>query len=454
MISFHYTKEKGVTWKVNKIIQLFTKTDNRFSKVSIRFDRKNITSRGGLFIFAKFLDHIGLHKILEKDLSLSIRKEGKQTKEPIINRIYSLILCITAGCFRMYEIDELRKDPQFKTVKDRLFEVVATSFSRTLKKFRREHVYELTRSFGRIVKKLLTGMRVITIDLDSTVTPVYGNQEGADKGYNPKKRGLKSYHPLLAFVYERGFLLNGILRCGSAYTSNGVIQFFQGTVSRLPKCVRRIRVRCDSGFFDGRFIENLERQKKVIHYVIKVKMKNMVGLMRLGAIEKWKKIGKNLYVGETTYRARNWKKARRIIVVKKEEIFYDGYMFEHKGYMYECYVTDFDWEAEKVVEFYNQRGGAENYIKDFKYGYGWGKMLTSSFIANEVIFLITMLTYNLTKFYQYALLGMSELEKTIIRLRERYIYQAAVITRSGRTHTIHFAKNSPLQEVNALLEAS
>ncbi len=60
-----------------------------------------------------------------------------------------------------------------------------------------------------------------------------------------------------------------------------------------------------------------------------------------------------------------------------------------------------------MVEFYNQRGDAENYIKDFKYGYGygWGKMLTDTFIANEVIFLITMLTYNLTKLYQHALLG-------------------------------------------------
>ena len=44
------------------------------------------------------------------------------------------------------------------------------------------------------------------MDLDSTVSPVYGNQEGADKEYNPKKRGLKSYHPLLAIVYEKGFL--------------------------------------------------------------------------------------------------------------------------------------------------------------------------------------------------------------------------------------------------------
>jgi hypothetical protein len=201
-------------------------------------------------------------------------------------------------------------------------------------------------------------MRMITMDLDSTVTPVYGNQEGADKGYNPKKKGLKSYHPLLAFVYEKGFLLNGILRCGSSYTSNGVIQFFRDTVSRLPKCVRRIRLRCDAGFFDGRFIENLERHRKVIHYLIKVKMKNMVGLMRLGAITEWEQIGANLYVGETTYKARSWNKARRIIVVKKEEVFYDGYMFEHRGYTYGCYVTNFDWEPKKVVEFYNQRGGA------------------------------------------------------------------------------------------------
>jgi len=107
-----------------------------------------------------------------------------------------------------------------------------------------------------------------------------------------------------------------------------------------------------------------------------------------------------------------------------------------------------------VVKFYTQRGGAENYIKDFNYGYGWGEMMTDLFIANEVIFLITMLTYNLTKLYQYALLGLDEIDKTIIRLRERYIYQAAVITRSGGSYAIHFTKHSPLREVNALLEAS
>ena len=74
----------------------------------------------------------------------------------------------------------------------------------------------LSVSFENVEKDLVFKMRMITTDLDSTVTPVYGNQEGADKGYNPKKRGLKSYYPLVTFVYEKGFLLNRILRRGGA----------------------------------------------------------------------------------------------------------------------------------------------------------------------------------------------------------------------------------------------
>ena len=73
---------------MKKSIQLFTRSNNRFSKVPVRFDKINITSRDGLFIFAKFIDRIGLDKILKKDLSLKIEKKVKQTKQPIIDRIY------------------------------------------------------------------------------------------------------------------------------------------------------------------------------------------------------------------------------------------------------------------------------------------------------------------------------------------------------------------------------
>ena len=59
-------------------------------------------------------------------------------------------------------------------------------------------------------------------------------------------------------------------------------------------------------------------------------------------------------------------------------------MFEHKGYKYSSYVTNLNCDAEKVVEFYKVRGGSENYIKDFKYGYGWGKRDMSSILCFKI----------------------------------------------------------------------
>ena len=40
----------------------------------------------------------------------------------------------------------------------------------------------------------------VVLDWDSTVQPKYGHQEGAEVGYNPGKRGRRSFHPLLAVV--------------------------------------------------------------------------------------------------------------------------------------------------------------------------------------------------------------------------------------------------------------
>jgi len=39
------------------------------------------------------------------------------------------------------------------------------------------------------------GFGRVTLDFDSTVIGVHGSQEGADKGFNPKNKGQKSYHP-------------------------------------------------------------------------------------------------------------------------------------------------------------------------------------------------------------------------------------------------------------------
>jgi hypothetical protein len=42
----------------------------------------------------------------------------------------------------------------------------------------------------------------MTLDLDSSVVTRYGEQEGAKVGYNPRKPGRPSHHPLVAFMPE------------------------------------------------------------------------------------------------------------------------------------------------------------------------------------------------------------------------------------------------------------
>ena len=118
--------------------------------------------------------------------------------------------------------------------------------------------------------------RRLWIDVDSTVKTVYGEPEGAAKGYNPHKRGAKSYHPLLAFCTTTQEILQGWLRTGNAYTSNGVVEFMQQLLAHLPTRVQVV-FRGDSGFFVGALLALLEARGH--GYLIKVRLKNLTALL-------------------------------------------------------------------------------------------------------------------------------------------------------------------------------
>ena len=93
---------------------------------------------------------------------------------------------------------------------------------------------------------------------------VYGKQEGAEKGYNPKKRGQKSYHPLLCFIAETRECLHNWFRSGSAYSANGCVEFMKECFARLPNQVGQINVRADSAFFSGELFDFLDPSPQFI----------------------------------------------------------------------------------------------------------------------------------------------------------------------------------------------
>jgi hypothetical protein len=112
--------------------------------------------------------------------------------------------------------------------------------------------------------------RSVMLVLDSTVVQRYGlKQAGAEKGYNPTKKGRPSHHPLVAFLAETGDCLGIRWRPGSAHTAAGAIPWIQALVKQLRAAgVEEITLRLDKGFFSKAMVSALEALG--VRYALKV----------------------------------------------------------------------------------------------------------------------------------------------------------------------------------------
>jgi hypothetical protein len=88
----------------------------------------------------------------------------------------------------------------------------------------------------------------LIFDLDSTVVTVFGKQEDAAVGYNPRYRGKKSYDPLLCMEANSSYLWDVELRPGNAGTWDGSIEMLDTSLINVPPDIRELRVRADAGF--------------------------------------------------------------------------------------------------------------------------------------------------------------------------------------------------------------
>ncbi|HMS86543.1 MAG TPA: hypothetical protein PKD12_23175 [Nitrospira sp.] len=100
-------------------------------------------------------------------------------------------------------------------------------------------MYRLTTEISEtLIRMSLAAMKPMlrgpTLDLDSTVSCRYGEQDGSLKGHNPIKHGHSSHHPLVAWFSECRRLLWATLQAGHAGTANGAREFLAQAPMMLP----------------------------------------------------------------------------------------------------------------------------------------------------------------------------------------------------------------------------
>ncbi len=96
--------------------------------------------------------------------------------------------------------------------------------------------------------------------------------------------------------------------------------------------------------------------------------------------------------------------------------------------------------AERVVAFYNQRGTAEQWIKEGKNAIKWTRLSCCSFAANAVRLQLHALAYNLGNFLRTLALPDAVKHWSLTRLKEKLVKIGAKIVTHARYVTFQMAE--------------
>jgi hypothetical protein len=411
----------------------------------IEFSARNLTSNAGLFLLLDHASKNGIFDLIDHDLVF----ENASTNKIKMNHIKTMLCGNFIGIDKLERLKLLQNDPLVNEF------TISIKEPETVSRFLGNFSYKTTQMLREInfklFRKLLrkSKLKSITIDIDSSVVNVEGHQEGAVKGYNPKKPGNRCYNLQFAFCDEIKAYLTGYVRSGDTYTANGTAEMIQEIMAHLKDEGLEITFRMDSGYFDDAILETIESLGG--KYVIKAKgYPTLVAQVTDQSITFVTGEG-GRETTEFVTALNTWKEDRRFVVsrvLKDEKDRKQLSFLEGEAYDYFFFVTnDMELSSEEVVEFYEKRGNCENYIKEAKYDMAVGHLLLQSFWANEAIFQLMMLTYNLFLLFKMDFAKETEYRQQIKTFRLKYIFLAGKIIRTARSVVMKLSEKYPYQEI-------
>lgn len=387
-----------------------------------------LTNFSGIKTFYKFMGNLGLINSLNS-LGIKLHHNAKNDTGTVLS---ILILGILSGMNRISKIENFTLDPLLQQLFGLSGKISDSTIIDRLKRFSMKQTSQymglIGQMSGKIHKRLGTSRDIL--DLDSSVKTVYGNQQGAEKGFNGQKKGAKSYHPLMAFLGSTRECLLSWLRPGNTYTANGGDEFLRQVFGMLPEGIKSLLVRADSGFFSDKLISAIE-ERSGINYLIKVKLKNMASVL---SSQDWQSVPgmPGVEICDFDYRPASWAKARHFSAVRiLKHIENNGVLFQRKDWEYFCYCTDIVDSPLQIHRIYGDRGTSENWIENVKNQMFAGQLLTNDFWANEALWLSSVMAYNVSVWMR-KLTDAESWHQEPATFRAWFVQIAGKVVKSGR----------------------
>ena len=406
------------------------------SSLRLEFHGSKVTTDAGLLAYRELDGALGLFDSVSKDLS-DVRI-GRNTQHRIENLLRQSIFSRLAGYEDVNDATRMSKDPVMRAIAGKKKVKKNAASTNTMGRFEtemltmKENLGALSEINGRWVQRAInkTSYRRIILDMDSSVSPVHGDQQGS--AYNGHF-GCTCFHPLFCFN-QFGDCEGAMLRSGNVHSAERWKELLEPIVQRYEHKKIRQYFRGDAAFAKPELYEYLEENSFL--YAIRLPSNNI--LQRLIQDLLTRPVGRPprkpiILYGDFMYRAASWDKFRR--VVAKVE-WHQGELFPRVGFI----VTNMSARAKGVVHFYNKRGTTEQWIKEGKYALNWTRLSCKNFVSNQVRLALFVLAYNLGNFLRRLALPREIKHWSLRTLLTKLIKIGAKVVRHSKYVTFQMAE--------------
>ena len=357
----------------------------------------------GLVLVRQLIERLGVASAIDAGVRVLRRCKWYRESDHILTLIFSMF----SGGNKLQDVNRLGQDDALKRVlgSDRIPH--ATTIGKFLWRFgndqqdkQRQGLAELRDTTAAIQQDAFAMLprerrKVATLDWDSSIHEVYGQKkEGADFAYD----NTWSYSALYGTLAETGDVLYLGLREGYRHTSYGTKEVLPGTIERVSKHFRQVRMRADSGYYSQALVKICE-QREVEFFIVAKQHRNLMNAVREIQDSNWKSFaGSDLQAGDQGRRRRrrranlkrkiairrkpnsrfkgapevagmmfkpkSWNKARRYVIKRTPIVTRTQLYLGRRAAAVRLLDRGEQLEAEQVLRIAQGRGNQENLIKD------------------------------------------------------------------------------------------
>ena len=377
------------------------------------------TPHGQLVFFAEFLATAGLFERWVQECPLRFTSPNAPMVRDVVG---TLMLGILAGGRRYAHIAGVRGDAVAAQALGMSKVVSEDSVRRALKAVAEDEGERWMReALMHSVRQALDQPWVL--DLDATIKPLFGHQQGAQLGYNPHKPGRPSQVLHTYWVGNLRLVLDAELHSGKEHTSGHGLPALERLLDELgPERQPRL-TRGDCGYGNEDVIALCERRG--LQYLLRLRQTANVKRLieRVFKREDWTRateLSQGWQATEDELKLQGWSRKRRVVVLRRRikhdvavtanregqqmvlALPYDQVVDHAKLWEFTVLVTNTDYDLEAIGQLYRDRCDCENGFDELKNQWGWGGFTTHDMKRSQLTARAVALVYNWWSWYVRA----------------------------------------------------